>query len=224
MEEVRIRNAGKALQFPRIVVSFNFTSLYIYVFFSVFTLLFAAIARALHSAVKCAWMLWTLCDTCFGTLVLPILYCVKNTCYWQSPTWWWVTAPTQYLRVENYWPQEHRAKAVLFLESESILVISKLDNAAESALSLESCPPASCTIMNPTQQFGMNQSSSLESPWLASIDWTIHSTFHLPLLVVRIRMMLLVTWNSSVLNCFGLIRFDSFTRCSTVTAWLHVRE
>ena len=181
-------------------------------------------------------MLWTLCDTCFGTLVLPILYCVKNTCYWQSPTWWWVTAPTQYLRVENYWPQ-HRAKAVLFLESESILVISKLDNAAESALSLESCPPASCTIMNPTQQFGMNQSSSLESPWLASIDWTIHSTFNLPLLVVRIRMMLL-TWNSSVLNCFGLIRFDSFTCCSTVTAWheqslcrvhdmrnyLHVRE
>ena len=117
-------------------------------------------------------MLWTLCDTCFGTLVLPILYCVKNTCYWQSPTWWWVTAPTQYLRVENYWPQEHRAKAVLFLESESILVISKLDNAAESVLSLESCPPASCTIMkNPTQD--------LESIIVSGEHWLNH-TFNIP--------------------------------------------
>ena len=106
-----------------------------------------------------------------------LLYCVKFLS--QSPTWWWVTAPTQYLRVENCWPQ-HRAKAVLFLESESILVISKLDNAAESVLSLESCPPASCTIMkNPTQQFGMNESFIVSGIAMAGEHWLNH-TFNIP--------------------------------------------
>lgn len=80
----------------------------------------------------------------FGTLVLPILCKV--------------------LDIDSRRHDDGLLLPRLFVttSSESCIVFGiwimsgdKLDNAAESALSVESCPPPGCTIMNLTQQFGI---------------------------------------------------------------------